>query len=170
MAILGTKGLRVPVDFCVFVGQSLAGRVVSFKHPDIEFKTDTSNLAGMLGEIGIPLDLSALKAEMTLKDVNRTMMGRVGKTDNTPIVIRAAARALDDTISPLKITINGRVNKMESGEWKPGDAPTQKYSIDLDYYKYEDDGVTVYEIDKFNNTLIVGGTDLWQDIRAAMGV
>lgn len=170
MAILqGSKGLRVPVDFCVFAGLSLAGRVVDFKHPDLEFKTDNANLAGVLGETSIPLDLAALKSEMTLKDVNRTMMGRFGKSTNIPIVIRAAAADLNDTVSALKITLGGRVNKLESGTWKPGDAATQKYSIDLDYYKYEDDGETLFEIDKVNNVLIVDGVDLWKDKRAAMG-
>ncbi|MBC7952244.1 MAG: phage major tail tube protein [Rhodospirillaceae bacterium] len=168
--VMGSKGLRVPVDFNVFIGGiSQAGRVQSFKHPDIEFKTDDANLAGVLGEVSIPLDLKAMKCELVLKDVNRTLMGRLGKTDNTPLVIRAAARSLDDTVDSLKITINGRFNKLESGEWKPGEAATQKYAIDLDYYKYEDGGEVVYEIDKLNNVLIVDGTDLWQGMRAALG-
>ncbi len=170
MAVLGSKGLRIPVDFCVFVGGlTQAGRVASFKHPDIEIKTDTANLAGVLGEVSIPLDLAALKAELELKDVNRALMGRLGRAADTPLVIRAAARALDDSVDPLKITINGRFTKLESGAWKPGEAATQKYSVDLDYYRYEDGGAVVYEIDKLNNVFVVDGTDIWAGVRSALG-
>lgn len=170
MAVLGSKGLRVPVDYCVFVGGvSLAGRVTKFEHPDLEWATEIANLAGILGSTTIRLDLKELKAKLGLKDVNRTMMALFGREKDIPIVIRAAARAVDDSVDPLKITLMGKVNKLSSGAWEPGKAADQSYEIDLDYYKYEDNGEVVYEIDKFNGVLIVDGVDIWRDMRAALG-
>lgn len=166
----GSKGLRVPVDFCVFVGGvSLAGRVAKFEHPELEWTTESANLAGVLGSTTIRLDLKELKAKLTLKDVNATLMALWGREDNTPLVIRAAAKALDDSVDPLKITLIPKINKLSSGAWEPGKAAEQTYEFDLDYYKYEDNGNTTYEIDKMNNRLIVDGVDIWADMRAAIG-
>lgn len=170
MALLGSKGLRVPVDYCVFVGGvSLAGRVAKFEHPDLEWATETANLAGVLGSTTIRMDLKELKAKIGLKDVNRTMMALFGREKNTPIVLRAAARSVDDTVDPLKITLIGKFIKLSSGAWEPGKAADQAYEIDLDYYKYEDNGEVAFEVDKMNNILIVDGVDINADTRSAMG-
>lgn len=171
MALLGSRGLRSPVDFCVFVGGiSLAGRVSKFEHPDLEWTTETINLAGVLGSTTIRLDLKELKAKLSLKDVNATLMAMFGRESNTPIVIRAGARAQDDSVDPLKITLMGKTTKLASGAWEPGKPGEQAYEYDLDYYKYEDAGVTRFEIDKFNNVLKVDGVDLWSGMRAALGL
>lgn len=168
--LLGSKGLRVPVDFCVFVGgTSLAGRVAKFDHPDLEWTTESANLAGVLGSTTIHLDLKELKAKLTLKDINATLMGMFEREKNTPIVLRAAARSLNDSVDPLKITLIPKITKLASGTWEPGKAGEQSYEFDLDYYKYEDNGVTRFEVDKMNNILIVDGVDIWADMRSALG-
>lgn len=170
MTALGSGGKRSLVDYCVFVGGvSLAGRVAKFEHPDLEWTTETANLAGVLGSTTVRLDLKELKAKLTLKDFNATLMALFGREKKTPIVIRAAARSQDDVVDPVKVTINGKITKIGSGAWEPGKDGEQTYEFDLDYYKVEDNGVTLFEIDKMNNILIVDGVDIWADMRSALG-
>lgn len=169
---MGLKDRRDLKDYVVFIGGGhLAGRVKEVKLPDLEFDTETETLAGVLGTLTIPTKLKELSAELTLKDINTTVMSMFGQRGSrTPIVIRAAARDQSDAVSRIKVTMHGEVNKLESGTWKPGDNGEQKFKIDLHHYRFEDAGTVIHEVDLFNYILIVNGTDLMAAQKAAIGL
>lgn len=59
---------------------------------------------------------------------------------------------------------------MSGGSWEPASTVDSDNTIETTYIKYEVNGKTILEVDKYANKFIAGGEDLTQQIRKALGI
>lgn len=79
----------------------------------------------------------------------------------------AANKYIIDTI---RVVIRGRSKAMSGGSWEPASTVDSDNTIETTYIKYEVNGKTILEVDKYANKFIAGGEDLTQQIRKALGI
>lgn len=76
---------------------------------------------------------------------------------------RTSSGEYDD--KQIRITIRGYVKGFETGKIKPGEGTDTSVKFELDYFKLEVDGVTKFEVDKFNYIYVVNGVDYLEQVR-----
>lgn len=78
----------------------------------------------------------------------------------------------DDTaqVSSVEIVQRGRIKELDGGTLKTGDNTQQKVSMANTYYKVTVDGEELVEIDLINMIWKVGGEDLMEEHRKAIGL
>ena len=64
----------------------------------------------------------------------------------------------------IKIVVGGVVKGFKPGSLKIGDQMSSSITLNVTYFKYEQDGFTIFELDKINPKLVVNGNDLLSDI------
>ncbi|CAM3707534.1 phage major tail tube protein FII [Salmonella bongori] len=64
----------------------------------------------------------------------------------------------------------GRHKEVDSGEWKTGESSSTKVSSINSYAKLTINGEVLYEVDLVNMVEIVGGVDLMEEHRNALGL
>lgn len=83
---------------------------------------------------------------------------------------RGSVENYDGSVQAVKITMQGKIMKIEPGAWQPGGIANHTYTVSLTYYKYEQDGTVIHEIDVPNMVRKINGTDLLEQRRAALGL
>lgn len=64
----------------------------------------------------------------------------------------------------IKIVVGGEVKGFKPGSLKIGDQMSSSVTLNVTYFKYENDGFTFFELDKINPKLIVNGKDLLSEL------
>ena len=64
----------------------------------------------------------------------------------------------------------GTIRMITPDAWQPGQKAAKEYTVDCRYYRYEQDGEVIHEIDVVNMIRVINGTDRLAEIRAAIGV
>ena len=59
---------------------------------------------------------------------------------------------------------------MAGGYWEPESTVDETNTIEKTYIKYEVNGKTLLEVDKYAYKFVAGGEDIMQPIRDALGV
>jgi P2 family phage contractile tail tube protein len=156
--------------FTVFVeGARPVGILKSAKHPDIVEKTREIKADYLAAQdVGLG-SLEKMVFELEIEGIKPELMARVG-THIENLTIRAVARDPNDAVSPVKVTVSGRLTKLESGEWKSDEDNSQKYSITVRRYVYTVAGKDVIEVDAVNRVWKQNGKDMLAEINAALGV
>lgn len=156
--------------FTLFIeGTRPVGILKSGKHPDIVEKTREIKADYLTPQdIGLG-SLEKMVFELEIEGIKPELMARVG-THIENLTMRAVARDPNDAVSPVKVTLSGRLTKLENGEWKPDEDNSQKYSITCRRYVYSVVGRDVIEIDAVNRVWRQNGKDMLAEINAALGV
>lgn len=156
--------------FTVFLNGVRAVAIIkSFKHPDIVEKTREIK-ADYLAPQDIGMgSLEKMTAELELEGIKPELMALVGSHVES-LTIRAVARDPNDNVSPVKVTLSGRLTKLENGEWKPDEDNSQKYTFTARRYVYTVNGKDLIEIDAVNRVWKMNGKDMLADINQALGV
>lgn len=156
--------------FTVFIeGARPVGILKSAKHPDIVEKTREIKADYLAAQdVGLG-SLEKMVFELEIEGIKPELMSRVG-THIENMTIRAVARDPNDAVSPVKVNVSGRLTKLESGEWKPDEDNSQKYSITCRRYVYSIAGKDVIEVDAVNRVWKQSGKDMLAEINAALGV
>ena len=64
----------------------------------------------------------------------------------------------------IKIVVGGVVKGFKPGSLKIGDQMSSSITLNVTYFKYEQDGFVIFELDKINPKLVVNGEDLLSDM------
>lgn len=158
--------------FSVFVdGRGYAGEVSEFQPPKLALTTEDFRAGGMDAPLALETGMEKLECTMTMPKNCADMLSLFGLTtgDNTPITARGSLESWDGTKTPVVIQMRGRMRACESGAWKGGESAAQTYTFDLSYYKREQGGVVLHEIDIINMIRIIGGVDQLEARRNALG-
>lgn len=161
------KNINVFVD-----GRGYAGQVDEMNLPKLTLKQEEYRGGGMDVATEIPMGMEKLNADFSLIsfDANVLALFGVAVGQNVPFVFRGALESFDGTTKPVIATMRGRINELDPGTWKPGDKPTLKCSLSLDYYKLEHNGAVIHEIDVINMVRVINGTDALAAQRSALGI
>ena len=161
------KNLTLWVD-----GRGMAGQVQDVNPPKLTQKTDDFQGGGMVAPVAITVGMEKLTADFSLIAYDSDVLALFGVVEGStvPLTIRGALESFDGTVTPIVMTMRGKITEQDPGTWKPGEVPFLKVSMALNYYKLQHGGTVVHEIDVENMVAIISGTDTLATFRSALGL
>jgi len=161
-------------DLNLFVdGRGYAGRIKELKLPVIKPKLMGYQAGGMAAEVDVPMGrFEKLESEATLHAFDKDVLGlmRVLPGEQFAFTARGAKVSDDGSKKGVIVTMRGLLTSVDMDTWKPGEEMPLKLAMSLRYYKLEDDGAVVYEIDPVNYKAIVNGVDQLETTRQHLAI
>ena len=161
------KNLTLWVD-----GKGYAGQVQEVDPPKLTLKTEDFMGGGMVAPLDITMGMEKLEASFSLISYSADVLALFGVTEgsNVPLSIRGALESFDGTVTPVVMNMRGKIKEQDPGTWKPGDVPSLKVQMGLNYYKLQHGSKVIHEIDVENMIANINGTDVLTAFRAALGL
>ena len=160
-------------DINLFVdGRGYAGKVMEFTLPKLTLKMEEYRSGGMDAPVELDMGMEKLECDFSLDGVDRDALRLWGLEEGNkpPLTFRGAVQDKAGTVKAVVVRTRGQIKEVDYGAWKPGEKATLKFMAAVDYYKYEQDGETIHEIDIENYIRIVNGVDQVAARRAALGI
>ncbi|MBU1001911.1 MAG: phage major tail tube protein [Proteobacteria bacterium] len=160
-------------NFALFVdGRGYVGNCDELQPPSLALVTEDYRAGGMDAPISLDMGMEKLECSFTVSKQCEHLLGQFGVSANNGVQLtaRGALESLDGTVIPVALNMRGTVVKIELGSWKPGEKSTLSVTVSLTYYKREQNGSVLHEIDVLNMKRIIGGTDRLAAIRDACGI
>lgn len=160
-------------NFNLFVdGRGHAGEVDDLQLPTLAIIGEEYRGGGMDAPIDIDMGMEKLEATFTLPGSNKADLARFGLSDGqlTQVTARGALESADGTSEGVVVQMRGKVMRVEPGQWQGGQKSSWAYTVSLQYYKYEQGGEVIHEIDVLNMVRIVNGADQLAQQRANIGL
>ncbi|MDW4578156.1 phage major tail tube protein [Atlantibacter hermannii] len=156
-------------------GQNWIGLVESVTLPKLTEKMEKYRGGGMPGSVDISLGLDdgALDTEFTIGGTEIQLFKQMATPTVDGVQLRfTESLQRDDTaeVTALELVTRGRYKELESGEHKQGDSSTTKVTCTNTYVKLTINGEELYEVDTVNMVWKVGGVDMLEAHRAALGL
>lgn len=154
-----------------FDNEKLIGINAEVTLPKLEPMTETISGAGIAGEYESPVPghFGKLETEITFNTVSKDSAKLLVPGCKT-LIFRASQQSYDVAggqmnFRPLKITLKVLTKGIDLGKLSIGKATGTKNTFETTYIKIEENGDTLFELDKLNFTYIVNGTDVLSNIR-----
>lgn len=160
-------------NFNLFVdGRGHAGKIDELKLPQLSLITEDFRAGGMDAPIEVEMGQEKMEASFTLSGYAKETLALwgIGGATAVPLIARGALEDLDGTVHPVKVTMSGVVKSVEAPNWKAGEKSSPVFTVSIRYYKYEQDGSTIHEIDVLNMIRVINGVDRLALQRTAIGL
>lgn len=156
-------------------GNNYVGIVESITLPKFTRKLEKYRGGGMPGAVDVDLGLDdgALDTEFSIGGTELLLFKQMSQATADGIQLRfTGSIQRDDTgeVQAVELVTRGRYKELDSGEWKTGDSNTTKVSCTNSYAKLTINGEVVYEVDLINMIELVGGKDMLDAHRKAIGL
>jgi hypothetical protein len=154
---------------------SYLGVAKSVTLPALGRKMEAYRGGGMNGPVKADLGFSddGIQVEWTLGGLDLTVLRQFGATKADGVPLRwVGAYQQDDTgdVVAVEIVARGRHETIEMGDAAPGEDTEHSITTTCSYYKLIVDGEEVIEIDLLNFIEKVGGVDMLEAQRKALGI
>lgn len=161
------KNLNLFVD-----GRGYAGQVEEFNPPKLTLKTEEFRAGGMDAPVELTMGMEKLEADFSLISFDADVLSLFGVAEgfSVPLTMRGALESLDGTVKPVVISTRGKIKEIDNGSLKPGEKPSMKVTMALNYYRLEHNGAVIHEIDVENMVRVINGVDALAATRAALGL
>ena len=174
MAKYGNKTVQYSIYSLTEGHSQWVADTTSLKRPDLESLTETITGAGIMGEIDLPTlgQLSSMTYEIAFKRSNEAAVVFFGqKTQH--FETRWVTDVLDSSNAKIGLTsckeiVKAIPKKLSLGSIETNSTNETTVELEVVYYKYIEDGVSLLEIDKLNNVFIVDGWDYAKELREAL--
>ena len=154
-------------------GNSYMGQVEEVTLPKLTRKMEEYRGGGMIGAVQLDMGQEKVELEWKCGGFMEAVLRQYGitKVDGVPLRF-AGAYQRDDTaaVDAVEIVVRGRHVEIDPGSAKVGEKTEFSVKTAAAYYKLSVNGSTVIELDFVNGIEVVNGTDLYADIRAAIGL
>ena len=162
---------RILKNFALFVdGRGYAGKAEEFSPPKLSLQLDEFRAGGMNAPVSIEMGMEKLESSWKMASNEPDMIALWGNGKDVPIVARGVVQNLDGSVEPVVITQRGPITSLEPEAMKPGERGGTTYTQMPTYYKYEQNGETLIEIDILNHKRVIRGVDVLAEQRKAMGI
>ncbi|MEE9683358.1 phage major tail tube protein [Lelliottia amnigena] len=156
-------------------GNNWQGIVESLTLPKFTRKFEKYRGGGMAGAVDVDmgLDDGALDTEFSIGGMESLLYKQLAKTTADGIQLRfTGSIQRDDTgeVQAMELVVRGRHKEIDAGELKTGESNSTKVSSTNSYAKLTINGEVLYEVDTINMVEIVGGVDLMEAHRQAIGL
>ncbi len=156
-------------------GENWIGVAEEYTPAKLAMKLEAYRGGGMPGavHINMGLDDGALDTEFTFGGYEAALFKKQHQAKIDGVMLRfAGSFQRDDTaqVSAVEIVQRGRIKELDGGTLKTGDNSQQKATMVNTYYKVTVDGEELVEIDLINMIWKVGGEDLMEEHRKAIGL
>jgi len=160
-------------NFNIFIdGIGYAGNAESFTPPTLTMATEEFKAAGMIAPLDVETGmLEKLEASFTLTKQAPEVESRLGNSVKpVSITARGAVQDFDGNVKECVIKLTGKIKSIEPGEWTPGAGVKPKFTMSVYYYHKTVAGTPVHIVDVKNMVAVIGGVDVFADIRSALGI
>ena len=156
-------------------GNSYVGVVKSVTLPPLGRKMEAFRGGGMNGPVKVDLGFAddGIQLEWKTGGLDLISLKQFGAVNASGVALRfAGAFEQDDTgeVSAVEIVLRGRHETIEMGEAKPGEDTEHTMKTTCSYYKLVVDNEEIIEIDLLNFVEKVGGVDMLDKQRTAIGL
>ncbi len=156
-------------------GNSYAGVAKTVTLPSLGRKMEAYRAAGMNGPVKADLGMSddGIQLEWKLGGLDLIVLKQFGAVNASGVALRfAGAFQRDDTeeVSAVEISVRGRHETIEMGDAQPGEDTEHAITTTCSYYKLTVDNEDIIEIDLLNFIENVGGIDMLEKQRTAIGL
>lgn len=161
------KNLTLWVD-----GRGMAGQVQQVNPPKLTQQLEEFRGGGMVAPVAITVGMERIVSDFSLVAYDPDVLALFGVVEgaSTSLTIRGALESFDGTITPIVMTMRGKVTEQDPGTWEAGKVPYLKTTMELNYYKLQHGSTTVTEIDVENMIANINGTDTLAAMRTALGL
>jgi P2 family phage contractile tail tube protein len=161
------KNLTLWVD-----GRGMAGQVQDVNPPKLVQQLEEFRGGGMIAPVAVTVGMERMVTDFSLISYDADVLALFGVVEgsSTSLTIRGALESFDGTVTPIVMTMTGKVTEQDPGNWKPGTVPYLKTTMELNYYKLQHGDKVVTEIDVENMIAMINGSDVLQAMRSALGL
>ena len=161
------KNFQLYVD-----GRGLAGNCEELSPPKLASVTEDFKAGGLDAAIKMRMGQEPMECSFTLTkfDARVLALWGVAQGNVSSFVGRGAIQSLDGKVQNVVEYMRGEVREMDPGQWTPQGKATLKFTVDVTYYRKEQGGQVITEIDIPNMKRIINGVDVLADIRSAIGM
>lgn len=163
------------IGFAVWLdGVELLG-VVDATLPNLTPMKETNKGAGIAGEYETRAlgQYGALKLGMTWRRANK-QAHELASPEGKTIELRAVGQDIDSSDykfkkGKIRVVVRASASDMQPGKFEPAAAMGTTTELECLYYKYEEDGEVLVEVDKLNYTGVINGVDELAEVRTMLG-
>ncbi len=153
-------------------GKGMAGQIRSVNPPKLTLQTEDFRGGGMIAPLPITVGMEKLVMDFDLISYDKDVLALFGVVEGSsvPLTIRGGLESFDATVTPIVMTMRGKITEQDPGTWTPGEVPYLKNTLALNYYKLQHGSTVVHEIDVENMIATINGVDSLAAMRAALGL
>ncbi|AUW59431.1 phage major tail tube protein [Sphingobium sp. SCG-1] len=154
-------------------GQSYVGLVPEVSIPKVARKFEDYRGGGMDSEMAIDMGGEKIEFEWKAGGQIDQVYRQFGAVTHDAVQLRWMGAYQDDNtgqVRAVEILVRGRHQEIDPGTGKPGDDTEQTIKTIASYYRLQQDGQTLIEIDNLNMIFIVNGVDILAEQRNAIGL
>lgn len=154
-------------------GQAYVGEAVSVTPPKLVRKLEEYRAAGMDRPVKIDMGGEALEMEFTTAGPRQDVLRQATAPDLAGVMLRLVGSFENDETGELdriEMTVRGRHEEIDLGEWKPGEKAESKVKLAVSYFRLEWNGREEIEVDVLNMIERIGGVDRLAPHRDAIGL
>ena len=172
---MANKYDEATVNFEVYLQKTRFLGIASVTLPTLAYLTQTTNGAGIAGNITTPILGQLDNMSMTINFRNFTdECFNLAQPKVHTIELRAAVQVEDVnggiTLQKVKHTMKVIPVSVNAGTLAPASTGDASGEYSVRYWKTTVDGITKMEVDPLNNILKVGSTDYTAALRTALGL
>lgn len=161
------KNFNLSVD-----GRGYAGNIDEVQLPTLAVKNEEYRAGGM--DAAVELDMGMEKLETTFKlsrfSPDLLALFGLGPQGTVQLTFRGAVESLDGTVEPVNVYMAGTIDAATPDSITPGAKAGWQFKMSVRAYRYEQNGVTIHDIDVVNMKRVIGGVDRLSKIRASIGL
>lgn len=160
-------------NFNLFVdGRGYAGQVDELQLPALAIVGEEFRAGGMDAPIDIDMGMEKLEATFSLSGSDKSALARFGLSGGqvTQVTARGALESADGTATGVVAQMRGKIMRVEPGAWQAGQKSAWSFTLSLQYYRYEQGGEVIHEIDVLNMIRVINGVDQLAAQRANIGL
>lgn len=161
------KNLTLWVD-----GRGMAGQVQEVNPPKLTQQLEEFRGGGMIAPVAITMGMERITSDFSLVAYDPDVLALFGVVENatTSLTIRGGLESFDGTVTPVVMTMTGKVTAQDPGTWEAGKVAYLKTTMELNYYKLQHGSKVVTEIDVENMIAMINGVDTLAAMRSALGL
>lgn len=154
-------------------GNNYVGQFKSVTLPKLTTKLEEWRGGGMDIPVEVDMGMEKLTAEMTLGGYDASTFKQYGMIDvaNTLLRITGAIQRDDSgEVLSVEVVMRGRFTEVDFGDMSAGEDTEIKLTASLSYYKLSINNEELVEIDAINMVKKIGGKDVLEPYRRALGI
>lgn len=159
--------------FQLFVdGVGFAGNADEVQLPSLSIVEEEFRAGGMDAPIGIDMGMEKLEASFTLPKFSKEVLGQFGLAEgsDTQLTVRASLESIDGTKTPVVVSMRGKIKSAEPSSFQAGQKASWAFTVSLRYYRYDQGGSIIHEIDVLNMKRVINGVDQLAQHRTNIGL
>lgn len=158
------KGFNIYIEGENFICRGEEAKLPNIKVNGVDFRG-----AGMDAPIELDMGMEKLDVEMTLAEWTPSVIAKFGlMSAGSQLVIRGAMQQQGAQPVPFVIRMQGGINGIDRDALKSGERGSMKITANCNYYREEQAGAELIEIDIVNGVRRFGGVDQLAAIRAML--